>query len=664
MAEETIDEKFGADSAGVYKRWMDEIAASEKEFRGWQTRSKKILKRYRDERPSGQTSRVPRINILWSNMETLKPAVFNNEPQIAVTRRHKDADPVGRAASMIVERAVSFLVDDEGYMGQLECVRDDFLLLGRGVPWVRYDPTIEEFRDLQPVTPTEIEREDGTIEQVLVNDSGEEVDRADTIEEDGQLFIEGETFEEVTAETVALDYVHWQDFYHKPLRTWDEVQKHGWVARKTRMSRDELRDRFGDVGGKVPLDIKAKEISTETRDGIEDTTVDRALVWEIWDATSREAIWIAPSFEQGPLDVVEDPLSLRKFFPCPKPAYGTLTNDCLIPIPDFVQYQDQADELDELTARIDLLVGAVKVAGVYDKSLEGILSDLVNDRRDNILIPVERWAALQSKGGMSRVIEYMPLEEIVKALIQLYDARDRTKAELFEVSGFSDLIRGQSKASATATAERIKGEFASLRIDAKRKEMARMIRDTLRIVAEIAVEQFDDETLLAMSDYEFVPGADPAIFQQALELLRSDQARSFRIDIETDDTMFVDEATEKQNRIEFLGAASQFLENSIAVSRQQPLLTPLLGEMMLFGLRGFKTGRRLETVFEQTMASLQDATLQPSTEQLANQPNPQKLAIEEQRNQIKAAEVEGKLANEQERNQVEMLRVVTGEGGE
>jgi hypothetical protein len=52
---------------------------------------------------------------------------------------------------------------------------------------------------------------------------------------------------------------------------------------------------------------------------------------------------------------------LREFFPCPKPAYGTVQRGSLVPVPDVLQYIDQLDEMNLLTARIHALSEALEV---------------------------------------------------------------------------------------------------------------------------------------------------------------------------------------------------------------------------------------------------------------------------------------------------------------
>ena len=77
------------------------------------------------------------FNILWSNTDTLAPAVFNSLPTPDVRRRFRDADPVGKQASEIIERTLSYEQDQyDAYKIAQDAVLD-MLLPGRGVIRVR-----------------------------------------------------------------------------------------------------------------------------------------------------------------------------------------------------------------------------------------------------------------------------------------------------------------------------------------------------------------------------------------------------------------------------------------------------------------------------------------------------------------------------------------------
>lgn len=122
--------------------WIETIAVYDKEFKKWEGRVEKILKRYRDE--SRKDNSGARFNILWSNVQTAIPAVFSRLPKPDVSRRHRDNDPVGRVAALLLERALEFEVDHYAdYRAAMRNSVQDRFLGGRGVSWVRYEPDIQ-----------------------------------------------------------------------------------------------------------------------------------------------------------------------------------------------------------------------------------------------------------------------------------------------------------------------------------------------------------------------------------------------------------------------------------------------------------------------------------------------------------------------------------------
>ena len=123
--------------------WQDELSRYAREYKRWTERGEEIVKRYRDERKdTAQTD--ARFNILWSNIRTLKPAIYAKPPMPEVSRRYNDNDPVARCASTILERALDYEIKQySDFHNTLSHVVDDRLLPGRGVAWLRYEPEIE-----------------------------------------------------------------------------------------------------------------------------------------------------------------------------------------------------------------------------------------------------------------------------------------------------------------------------------------------------------------------------------------------------------------------------------------------------------------------------------------------------------------------------------------
>jgi hypothetical protein len=718
----------GSPANATWQKWHDELelAKKAKGYKSWQTRAKKIIRRYRDER--GDLDGVSdgmqpdqsgaRFNILWSNVQTLQPALFAKSPKPVVERRYLDRDDVGRTASVILERALLYELDNGIYLSAIRKAVLDRLLPGRGVVWVRYEPKFSAVPQKTQVTT------DGADKEADASAQKDEAKEASGLTE------------EVAYECAPVDYVDWCDFGTSPSRTWEEVW---YIWKRVYMTRKELTDRFGEkIGKEIPLDWSPNQDmksapGTSPVTGVSGDDQKRAKILEIWDKTERKVYWMAESWSDELLDQKDDPLNLEGFWPVPRPLFATLTNESLVPVPDFAEYQDQAVELDDLTSRISSLTKAIKVCGVYDASVTE-LQRMLEEGFENQLVPCDSMAEFSQKAGPSGQghIWLMPVKELAEVLIQLYAARDQVKQSLYEITGISDIVRGQATSGGTtATEQRIKGQFASMRLNDMQAEVARFCRDTLRIMGEIIAEHYDPMTLYLVSGYEqyakeqFPPeppkpmmghnggppmdspqaspmaaagapgptslpvGAgmqpimlppDPVqvaqqkaaeMFKKAVELLRNDKLRGFRIDIETDSLIEPDQQATQQARTELLGAISQFLPQAIEAGSAVPELKPLMARLLMFFLRGFKASRDIESAFEQfiddvTKAAANPQPKPPSPEEIKAQAEMAKQKAETERmmldaklkteeGQRQAAADQAKFAMEQQRQEMEFM---------
>ena len=75
----------------------------------------------------------------------------------------------------------------------------------------------------------------------------------------------------------------------------------------------------------------------------------------------------------------------------------------------------------------------------------------------------------------------------------------------------------------------------------------------------------------------------PTLGEAAIALLKDTSERRFRIDIETDSTIEVDQAQEKADRTEFITAVSSFVQSWAPVLQMAPQLGPLAGELRAKG---------------------------------------------------------------------------------
>jgi hypothetical protein len=501
---------LGTGEAATYAYWMAQEEIAEKEERKWVKQAREIVKRYRDDDRGEQMSGLHRFNVLWSNVQTLKPTLYARTPKPDVDRRFKDQAPVARFAAQLLERCLSYSASAFDFDAVMKSVVEDRLLPGRGVARVLYVPHFgEEISDTKTqgeTTPAAAEDEGEGEDQAAAlaeedadytgrEEEGSDIDNAGD-DESGE-----EHAREVEYEEVVAQYVFWEDYREGPARQWAEVP---WVRYRAYLTRDELIKRFGKRKGKlVNLDYAPAHSPEKDRDG-KDVPPDlykKAEVREYWDKGKREVIWIAPATPDIVLDKKDDPLRLPDFFANPDPLLATTTNDKRIPVPDYIEYQDQARELDHLTARIDKLTTALRVAGVYPGDEKTVLSQLMDPGTDNRLIPVGDWQNWADKGGLKTFIEWLPIQQIAETLLQLYNARDRVKAILYEITGIGDIMRGMTQPDETLGAQELKAVFSTRRITPQQKDVARLARDLLRLMGAVIAEHFSAKTISLITGF-------------------------------------------------------------------------------------------------------------------------------------------------------------------
>jgi hypothetical protein len=470
--------------------WKTQIEQCEKEYQRYYERCKKISARYRDERKTIDDERK-NLNLFWSNVQTLRPAIYSKTPVPICERRFLDKDTTGRIASTILERALRYEVAMSGYHQAMARSVNDYLIVGRGQVWVRYNP---EFGDaISPLSTANDEMRVAGSEEALESDREEREDKLER---------------EVLRDSLDVSYVHWQDYYQFPakVRTEEEIQGKG---RRLYMSREDLIERFGKkVGKKVPLDYVPTSTPDEgSKSLVSGTDGMQATVYEIWWKPTKRVYFIAKQYEDL-LEEVDDPLNLEGFFPCPACLQATTTNDTMIPVPDYVESQDQYAQIDNLSKRIDILTSALKVVGVYDASAQGI-KRIFEEGKEPDLIPVDSWAMFAEKGGLKGALDFVPLKEIADTLQAIIEVRAKIIEDLDRVNGIWDIMRGTSDARETLGGQRLKQNNGTGRLQQRQDDVAVFCRNIIEIMGEIISEHFNPKTLIQVSGALFDEGFDP-----------------------------------------------------------------------------------------------------------------------------------------------------------
>lgn len=596
--------------SGWWSRWKTELDAAREASKKYREHGNTIVKRFLDDRDGERTSHGDtRWNIFTANVITLQSMLYGRTPTVDVGRRWADADDdVARVSSEMLERVVNADIerDGDGFELALRCALEDRQLPGMGCVRVRYEPSFEDVEGAEAI-----------------------------LDEDGvELAPAVEATERKSGERVDFDYVPWRRFLWSPAETWREVR---WVAFEALMSRRQLIERFGEKVGKlVPLNAVEKDKRKKTG-----TPWARASVWEIWDKETREVFWVCEG-HRALLDRKPDPLGLKGFFPCPMPIIANSTTTAFMPRADFVLAQDLYNEVDILSTRITLLERAVRVVGVYDKSAAGV-KQLLNNSAQNDLYPVDNWAMFAEKGGLKGVVDWLPLEQIYSALTVLQQYRRELVDALREITGMSDVMRGQAQAGATATEQRIKARSSSVRVQRLQDEFARFASDAAALKAEIILLHFEPETIIAQSNVMNTPDAPYA--QAAVEFLKSDDT-DFRIEVKSDAISMADFDSLKSERMEALTGMATFFSAMAPVVQQMPAALPYLLKILQWTMAGFRGGAGMESMLDQAIAAAEAQAQQP---QQAAAPDPKLIA-----QQMKA---QGDLAKTQADLQADLVRI-------
>lgn len=316
----------------VRQEILDRINDSLRVERDWRSKGQSIQQIYKGKLSANGSSLKSKVrfNILNSNVGILLPSLFSRPPKADVRPRASIPSPAENEASDILEKMCNIFLDSTETFQQIKNAVKEVLLPGRGTVRVRWDPIIEE--------------------TTSVDVMGNPIEQIDKLLD--QMFIE---------------HVYWENYTQEAVTAWKDC---GWVAYRHLFTEKQFETYFSNsrsyqmyisTGRRDEIfkwtDYSASKVKPDgdlppTRTGSSGELQDKikkAIVWEFWDKSTREVIWICYDMGGHILRIDPDPLGLENFFPSPCPLLGVTTTDTLIPTPEYEIYQDLASEIDEIT---------------------------------------------------------------------------------------------------------------------------------------------------------------------------------------------------------------------------------------------------------------------------------------------------------------------------
>lgn len=620
---------FGRGPIGEVRRWATEIQLAESQFRKWREQSSKNWDRYR-----ARDKRKNSYNALYANTSILFPVIYNSLPTPDIRKRWDKKDKLGECVSNVLSRAITFNLDTTNFDRQIRMDVLDMLVCARGISRVRYVPNLVQVGDVEQ-----------TGEESAETNLGHEAQQ-------------GESFEELEWESAPIEHVQWDKYLHGPGKTWDALP---WFAFEHDLTRRELIERFGEeLGKQVPLDAGLSQDDMKRYQ--DDQTFElfqTAKVWEIWDKETREVLWINFQMRSGPLKREDDPYGFDQFFPVAEPLIAIVDSDVTSPVSLFEQYQEQADELDRISGRINRITNAIKARGLYDPSLGTQVSEIFRGE-DNDLIPAaESIRMLQEAGGIDKFIWFAPLDKMMAVVAGLYQAREQCKQVIYELTGISDIMRGSTDGAETYGAQALKVAFGKGRVSDMQRNVQRYIRDLIQLQAQVIGRKFEIDTLRQMTQEDYPTEAEvaakmapilaqmqsammqavmagkpppqmpplppkPTTWEDIDAILKSDEMRTFRIDIETDSTIAATQQEDLEQMTGALTAVTTVIKELWPMVQQGALPLEAAKEMVLVVCRKFKLGNTLEDVFDQIQQPPQQPDPAAQREQAKAQADMQK----------------------------------------
>jgi hypothetical protein len=583
--------------------WKGQIDTAKKDVSDFVTSGRKIQDRYRDEGRSSRGSLDSNFNILYSNTETILPMLFSESPEADCRAQDSNSMPARKAAKMLEDTINHFIKNPESY-SSIESAVKDMLLPGYGCIRVAYKPYFSE-REVE-----EVKYDDDGVESV-------EVKKEDVL----------------AIECIEFKYQYWEDVLMPKVRRYEDLP---WQAFRGRYTRQEAEEEFGKkIAAKLEYNYREDNAPEDKGDSGVYDGFSQAEVWEVWYKEERKVIWFSDCATlQEPLRIDDDPLELDGFFPTAKPLSACFTNNTILPVPLFVQYQDLAEELNEVSTRIRRNVDNLKRRGVYDASFPQ-LANMV-EGQDNTFVAIENLQRMLEKGGLKTIMQSEEIGEQVNVIVSLYQQRKEIIQAIYEVMGYADILRGVSDPRETASAQRIKGRFGTLRISRMQREVQRFIRDLVRIAGEIIVNRFEPKSIA------LVTGVDIGEVARMQEILQQTEPSSVLIDIQTDSTIAADDMADKDEMVEFMRAISEFIAQAPAMT--QSIGLKATSELLMIMLKRFKMGRDIEqTIMDRVVELIQQEQAaknqppQPSPEEMEVQ---RKMAKDQADAQLKFAELQ------------------------
>ena len=482
--------------------------------------------------------------------------------------------------------------------------------------------------------------------------------------------------EAVENQTIPVEHIPYNLYIEEVC---DREKEISWKGHQIPMTKKECAKEF---------EVKEEDLGTSLKvEDVDGASKDFVKVYEIWSEKSKTRIYVSPDYKEDKiLREDKDPLGLKKFFPYEK--YKTIDNGKnTLPTPEYNIYKKLNEDLQDMTRRKSKISNNdVKYRPMFDNSAgEDLKNSYSAIEGDAVPVVGNPQVKILDRVGALPTIEAQNIVAFLSVQAQ------EVVENIWQVTGISDILRGDSDARETATAQKMKGVFGSLRIQPRQEAIQEIIKCIFRKQSEVVCEKFTTEEMQTISCMD-LPTAEEKMqiqqrgqmtsnpqYQQAVQqglaqpvpqptpdemeklkqptmdevvkVLRDDKMRGYTIDIETTATIFDDLETQREQLMQFTTTLFNMMQQTAQFVAASPSVIDLMEQMTLLNVSQFKVSRgyidSIKTTFTKIKAEVEapkeqapdPAMIKAKLDQSKMQ---QDQANKQQENQIKMMEMQGK----------------------
>lgn len=614
----TIEEAkaFITDADKAREGWLkvanqswDEIKKRQKNGRLWSITPNSLRKRARY--PAWYSIFKIRQNLIFSRVGI----------PICKDTTQDGTDNIGACAAMCKERLATNLARSFDFFEVLCNPRDDFIATNFGIVRAYYERDEVKQRVKEYIEPKK------TAQGVaFYRPSGEPIKESEISQDDQGFFIEHKETIDVENERICLEPVMYRDVYIDPdIRRWARCSRIAFAEHYTERE-------FSRIFGAAALTTIPRDFSDE--EPAPNKPRKRLItVYELWDKYERECYWFAENgedfirptgyYEPEEFEEDEQPnglYDLGRFFPCPTPLLMNQPTDEFWPVPEYFQLIEIFEDIHNVFSRMIAVTKAIRARLLFDNNIDGLQQALNEATEGDAFGVANLTQALVSAGGsLENVAQYIPTAQLIESLSQLYQALEQRLNIIYKLTGTSDLLQGlvTDPIQRTFGERQMTEKYALNQLAEPQRKMQEFVLDCYELMCEMALKNFKDASLDMYITPQTLPDEFRGMYRSAVGMLKEDNKR-FRIDLETDSTIALNEEYDKQARSELVTTLTEAIEKAAMVAQQTPELAAIELHAIKFLIQGFRQSKMFQSEITQAL----DDVIKKAQDAAANPPPP------------------------------------------